>query len=199
MRIAIAVSLVAVSAGAVPPPMNDDELAKRAQLVVEAEVNGVECVAAKVDKGDFFVTEYRSELVVKKTLHGRATPSIALRGHRIEWKTEQPTGIPPPSPPLPKGWRGTLYLDALPDGEWMPVWHNALKEEQRSSTPTALPACGGSGCSGCALTAARAPSDAAGAPFFLLLLLLTRWSGAGFLPGSWSRRAAGRLPRQPAR
>jgi hypothetical protein len=202
MRVAIAVLLFTVDAAALPAPMNDDELAKRAELVVEAEVSDVKCAASAVDKGDFVVTEYRSELAVRKTIYGKATPSIALRGYRLEWKKDRPTSAPPPAPPLPKGWRGTLYLDALPDGEWMPVWHNALQEDLSSSHPGPLPACGGGGCSGCTVGIARGPApknDAMWPYFGLLLVAVSRWSGAGFLLESWSLRAAGRLPRRPAR
>jgi hypothetical protein len=200
MRLAIAILLFAGSAGSVPTPLSDAELAKRADLIVEAEVSDVRCVDAKLDKGDFVVSEYRSELSVTKTIYGKPTPRVALRGYRLEWKQEPPAGPPPPAPPLPKGWRGTLYLDALPDGEWTPVWHNALREDPSSSKPGPLPTCGGGGCSGCALAAAGGSGARSAWPYTLLLLLaLTRRSGAGFLPGSSSRRAAGRLPRRPAR
>lgn len=197
----LAVVLVAGSASAVPAPMSAEDLA-RADLVVDAKVDRVECAGPPVDKGDFVVTEYRSSLTIEKTVSGKPPSALTLSGYRIEWKEEQPTGAPP-TPPLAKGWRGRLYLDELGGGGgFVPVWYNALVEDPSASRPEALPKCGARGCSGCALPDRESTSWLAMVLVGLLLVArrtLTRSSNAGSLPGSSSRRAGARLPRPPVR
>lgn len=158
-RLSIALLFWTASAGAIPAPMSAEELDKKAELVVQAEVERVECAGAPADKGDFIATEYRSELRIVRALKGKAEGKITLSGYQIEWKKEQPTGMPPTAP-LAKGWRGKLHLDRAPGGDWVPVWYNAVEEDPASSKPEPLPECGPRrSCTGCALP----PHSATGA------------------------------------
>ena len=195
-RLLIAATLFTGHAVAVPAPMPPEELERRADLVAEVEVTSTACVGPPTDKGELVATEYRSELSIVSAKKGKPDGPVALSGYSIEWKGDQSAGGAPPTPPLPKGWRGKVHLQKLPGGGWMPVWYNALEEDPGRSRPAPLPECAKKGCAGCTV-----PGDASGWPLAALLLLawLTRSSGGGSLLGSSSRRAAGRPPTRPAR
>jgi hypothetical protein len=152
---ALALLFAASTAGAIPAPMSEEEMTKRADAVIEAEVKNVTC-GERADKGDFVSTEYKSELAVTRTISGKAPPTITLSGYRIEWKDddEAPVGGMPPTAPLPVGWRGKLYLDELPGGGYSPVWYNAIEPDPPSE---GLPKCGGGGCGSCAAPVGSAP------------------------------------------
>jgi hypothetical protein len=175
-RMSFSLMLLIVSlpqaAQAALPPISQEELARQAELIVDARVAVTACgvpIARIVGSQTWTETQYLSTLEVLATIKG--TPKAPLRYRGIVQEGNAPVGAVPP-PPLGTGWVGRLYLTDRGDGIYEPTYQgNTPVEDKARSSPAAVAPCqnsdGGAGdaaapdgASDAADPDARVPADA---------------------------------------
>jgi len=144
----------------VPPPSSEAELEKKADIVVEAESSFVVCNGL-AKQGVVRVQSYVASLRALKWHKGAKVEPLTVEGAvAID---PLPPG-PVPSPPLPRGWRGKLYLVKVTKNLYALAAPDAAIEDKRQSVPSELPHCSESDEAGAAPVVASAESDATPPP-----------------------------------
>src|SRR5258706_7779888 len=164
LLISTAIWMVCGTSGAAPAATSEAELEKKADTIVEGESNFVVCNGV-VEHGAVRLQQFIANIKPYKWHKGVRVDSLAVEGAvAID---PLPLGFIP-SPPLPRGWRGKVYLVKTGKNLYGLASDTALVEDKKSSTPSDLPRCGESGDGARAPApsavdpnAAKAPADAA--------------------------------------
>lgn len=140
-------ALLAGSARAALPPISDEELARRSELIVDGRVQSQSCAGTvKRTAPGAVVTEVRYVSVIEVTAVIKGTPPAGWRYRGYKLMVDVPFVGPIPPPPLPVGWVGRLHLVPVEPGIYQPTHEGStLKENQALSRPAPHVACSNDG------------------------------------------------------
>jgi len=130
-------SLWSGNVDAVPPPVAPTELEKQADAIVEGESAFVVCNGIG-RSGNARLQQYVATIKPSKWLKGAHSDALAVEGAIA--LDPLPPG-PTPSPPLPRGWRGRVFLRKSGKNTYALVSSDAAIEDRVRSAPSELPRC----------------------------------------------------------
>jgi MYXO-CTERM domain-containing protein len=143
--VALALSAIASTATAGPPPLTEEELFEQAVIVADVRSTALECVGPAEEQGEgIIVSHYLSSLEIVEVIKApEGMDETALDYHEYAYEYPEEWGEPSCSDPevvLPAGWAGRVYLTGSP-GNYQVFDFGGAVEDTAESAPSEVPQC----------------------------------------------------------